>query len=624
MRTASWRSAPCVPIFGDMTSPVFDSFPPETMKPGDLYWYNDCYGSRGAVSHSNDQVLLAPVFHEGRRCAFVMSWAHFADIGGLRPGSISPGRDRHFPGRHHHPADQADRCRHARTRRRSRSSTATRASRQSRGDMRALMASVESGRAARRRDRGALRRGRRGRRACASCSPARGGLVRDAAAPRPSRRARTASPTPSTPTATATGRSASACADARDGQDGDDRFMLRRHGDRRPGARAGQFPDEPGRARHGAGPVLSRRRSARRSATPAARGARRGAAARGLAAVAALSGAARHARPHHDARARGAERPGQRGRRQGAGGALGLCHHACMRGTSHRGRRAEPFLLADGIGVGYGARPFADGIDAVYFVAQENYPVEFLELGYPVRLRRYGIVAGQRRRRAASAAAAASCANTRSLAEDAVLAMRIDSVKYPPWGIAGGMSGGTGRAVVNPGTPQERVLAPLSDGNGLVRGDILRIETGGGGGHGHPLRPPPRRCWTTCSAALSAARRRERDYGVVLAGNAVDDAATARARAIARPPVKAFPPPGLCRCPRLKPPVRRGRYRRHLHRHLAARPATGRGLACQDAERAVRSLAGLHRRHRCWRWTRPGARRPRSATCCMAPRSRPT
>ena len=79
-----------VPIFGDMTSPVFESFPPETMKPGDLYWYNDCYGSRGAVSHSNDQVLLAPVFKDGRRCAFVMSWAHFADIGGIRPGSISP------------------------------------------------------------------------------------------------------------------------------------------------------------------------------------------------------------------------------------------------------------------------------------------------------------------------------------------------------------------------------------------------------------------------------------------------------------------------------------------------------------------------------------------------------
>ncbi|MEP1517656.1 MAG: hydantoinase B/oxoprolinase family protein, partial [Nitratireductor sp.] len=79
-----------VPIFGDMTGPVLEAFPADTMKPGDLYWYNDCYGSRGAVSHSNDQVLLAPVFQDGKRCAFVMSWAHFADIGGIRPGSISP------------------------------------------------------------------------------------------------------------------------------------------------------------------------------------------------------------------------------------------------------------------------------------------------------------------------------------------------------------------------------------------------------------------------------------------------------------------------------------------------------------------------------------------------------
>src|SRR3984893_11462810 len=77
-----------VPVFGDITGPVFRDFPLETMREGDLYWYNDCYGSRGAISHSNDQVLLAPVFQGGRRGAFVMCWAHFSDIGGLRAGSI--------------------------------------------------------------------------------------------------------------------------------------------------------------------------------------------------------------------------------------------------------------------------------------------------------------------------------------------------------------------------------------------------------------------------------------------------------------------------------------------------------------------------------------------------------
>lgn len=65
-----------------------------------------------------------------------------------------------------------------------------------------------------------------------------------------------------------------------------------------------------------------------------------------------------------------------------------------MRGTYRTGEgRLEPYLMADGIGVGYGARATADGIDAVYFVAQENYPIEFLEAGYPVTMRAYGMVA---------------------------------------------------------------------------------------------------------------------------------------------------------------------------------------------------------------------------------------
>ena len=114
----------------------------------------------------------------------------------------------------------------------------------------------------------------------------------------------------------------------------------------------------------------------------------------------------------------------------------------CIRGTCRDEAGAlEPFLLADGIGVGYGARPYADGIDAVYFVAQENYPVEFLELGYPVRMRAYGIVpdsggAGRYR---------GGCGIIREyevLAEEAMMAIRIDGVQNPPWGMAGGMAGG--------------------------------------------------------------------------------------------------------------------------------------------------------------------------------------
>ncbi len=78
------------PSAGDPVRPIFEHYPVENMRTGDLYWYNDCYGSHGSVSHSPDQVFLAPVFIDGQLLGFVQSWAHFADIGGMWPGSISP------------------------------------------------------------------------------------------------------------------------------------------------------------------------------------------------------------------------------------------------------------------------------------------------------------------------------------------------------------------------------------------------------------------------------------------------------------------------------------------------------------------------------------------------------
>jgi N-methylhydantoinase B len=125
------------------------------------------------------------------------------------------------------------------------------------------------------------------------------------------------------------------------------------------------------------------------------------------------------------------------------------------------------------------------------------------------------------------------------LAEHAVLSTRIDSVVKPPWGVAGGMQGGTGRAVVNHGTPHERKLAPLSDGTVLRRGDILLLETGGGGGHGHPFDRPAEHVLRDCHDGFVSIEAARRDYGVVITGDTVDHAATVALRAT-RPSAKAF------------------------------------------------------------------------------------
>jgi N-methylhydantoinase B/oxoprolinase/acetone carboxylase alpha subunit len=364
------------------------------MRPGDVYWYNDCYGSRGAVSHSNDQVLIAPVFSEGRLSAFVMAWAHFADIGGMRPGSISPDTTDIWQEGIIVPPMQLIAAGEANAAALDIFHRNSRYPAQSLGDMQALMASVDLG--------------------------------------------------------------------------------VRRVGEIL--ARFGRATVEEVLER-----LLERTRRLVR---------------RRLAETFPVG-------TYRDSEA-----------------------------------TLKPFLLADGIGVGYGARPTADGIDAVYFVAQENYPVEFLELGYPVRLRAYGVVtdsggAGRFR---------GGCGIVREyeiLAEEAMFGIRIDSVKNPPWGLAGGRGGGTGRVVVNPGMPQERALPPLSDGHKLRKGDVLRIETGGGGGHGHPFDRPPEAVLEDVLGGFVSEAAARAHYGVAIDGDSVDGAETARLRA-ARPATKAF------------------------------------------------------------------------------------
>ena len=77
-------------LAGNLVDAILEEYPAETMRPGDLYWYNDAYGTGGAVSHLPDMVFVMPVFHEGRLFAFAEAWGHLWDIGGSVPGSISP------------------------------------------------------------------------------------------------------------------------------------------------------------------------------------------------------------------------------------------------------------------------------------------------------------------------------------------------------------------------------------------------------------------------------------------------------------------------------------------------------------------------------------------------------
>jgi N-methylhydantoinase B len=517
-----------VPIFGDIAGPVFRRFPADAMVEGDLYWYSDCYASGGAVSHSNDQVFLAPVFLDGRRVAFVMGWAHFADIGGLRPGSISPDTTDIFqegiiipPTRLVAAGVTNDAALEIFYRN-------SRYPALAQGDARALMASVALG-VVRMRE-----------------VAARFGadILADALAQLLARTEATVRQRLKETFPVGTWKFTD-----RIDSDGhgngpfrlrfaltrtpDDRFIFdaTESDDQSPGpVNFLMNPDVPGMALGlsflGGDPtqvanagcsraideVRLREGSILQPRFPAPLGMRGLTMMRVLAALNGLVSV--------------------------AGGQAPAAHAAyviiLLRGTANK----KPFLMSDGIGVGYGARGFADGIDGVYFVAQENYPVEFLELEYPVRLRHYGLncdSGGPGRWRG-------GCGIVREyevMAEEAVLAVRIDGVQNPPWGASGGLSGGAGRVVVNPGLPTERVLRPLSDGNRLVKGEILRIETGGGGGRGHPHDRPEASVLADVLGGMVSVGAAAVHYGVAIRDGAIDPSATAALRA-QRPESLAF------------------------------------------------------------------------------------
>lgn len=519
-----------LPIFGDVVQPVSRHYPLSTMEPGDIYWFNDCYASEGAVSHSPDQVLLAPVFAEGRLSGFAQSWAHFNDIGGMRPGSLSPDcTDIWQEGIIIPPVRLArggvvDEALLRVFVRNSRFPDMVR------GDMRASMAAIRLGE--RRMQELFARFGRD--RACDAFRLLIAETEREA-------RARLHDLIP----------------------DGEYTFTERLDGDG-----------------HGNGPIrLHYRMSVSKNGisldatesddqvpgpvnflmSPAIPAMVFGAYLLGGGKVMLNAGAERAfdavtLREGSILKPRFPAPLGMRGitmmRNMSAclgllnvatGGQAMAAHSAYviwyMRGLDDAGRL---FLLSDGLAVGYGARPTADGNDAVYLVAQENFPSEFLDSVFPIRVLTYSInrdTGGPGRWRG-------GCGLVREvevLAEQAMISMRIDSVENPPWGVAGGMAARSGRCIINPGVPSERVLKPLSDGNIVYRGDRIRIETGGGGGYGHPYDREAARVLEDVTCGFVSRESAERDYGVVLSadGLAVDGEATERRRA-QRPSVGLF------------------------------------------------------------------------------------
>ncbi|MBV8827656.1 MAG: hydantoinase B/oxoprolinase family protein [Acidobacteriaceae bacterium] len=145
-------------------------------------------------------------------------------------------------------------------------------------------------------------------------------------------------------------------------------------------------------------------------------------------------------------------------------------------------RTNQPFTYYETIAGGSGGRPVGDGMSGVHthMTNSLNTPVEALEYAYPFRVRRYSYrenSGGVGRFRGGN-----GLVREIELLTDAQVTLLTDRRVQPPYGLQGGGPGALGRNVLKQGEHERELPGKCSVS--AASGDVLRIETPGGGGWG--------------------------------------------------------------------------------------------------------------------------------------------
>ena len=183
---------------------------------------------------------------------------------------------------------------------------------------------------------------------------------------------------------------------------------------------------------------------------------------------------------------------------------------------------------------GAGARASRDGASGIT-VNQSNAmiaPVEIIESEFPTRLLRFELIrdSGGAGRFRGGLGIRREYLNL----EDARFSIRSMKHVIPPNGCAGGHTGRPGDIWINPGTAEAKRLPTRYADYPLRKGDIFRLDTPGGGGHGDPLAREPLRVLDDLREGNVSPEAAERDYGVAMVQDGrdwtIDEAATAARR----------------------------------------------------------------------------------------------
>ena len=186
-------------------------------------------------------------------------------------------------------------------------------------------------------------------------------------------------------------------------------------------------------------------------------------------------------------------------------------------------------------GGGSGARSSKDGVSGTN-VNQSNAritPIEIIESEFSTRLRRFELIpdsggAGKFR------GGLGFIREYEFLDHEARFSLRSTKHTVAPKGIEGGLPGKTGWCAVNPKTEKEKILPSRYSDHAIHPGDVVRLETPGGGGLGNPLERDPTMVRNDVRNGYVSKERAEELYSVVVEKTngeySVNEALTRKAR----------------------------------------------------------------------------------------------
>ena len=142
--------------------------------------------------------------------------------------------------------------------------------------------------------------------------------------------------------------------------------------------------------------------------------------------------------------------------------------------------RGKEFTYYETIAGGMGARPNSDGIDAIHthMTNTMNTPIEAIETNYPMQVAQYTIRHGTGG--AGKFSGGAGVVRALQILTDAEVTILSERRTRGPYGLQGGASGEPGRNVLISDGEEHRLAGKVSIST--REGDIIRIETPGGGG----------------------------------------------------------------------------------------------------------------------------------------------